>query len=192
MKRLIVIVSSLLLSFFMISTSLMASSDEGEKKVNETETEVTKETKKLDMVFKLPPPPFTDGIYPCSDCHDDPEDINREKRVLEDAHGDVLDKEIVLEHDAEHRWCLDCHDAENRDKLHLASGELVDFEESYKLCGQCHGTILRDWKQGVHGKRTGFWNGEKDYLLCASCHDPHSPKFKKMKPMPTPIKEGVK
>jgi len=192
MKRLIITVSSLLLSYFVISNSLLASSDEEVKKINEAKAKVVKETKVADMVFKVPPPPFTDGIYPCSDCHDEPEDVNTERRIIEDAHIDVLDYEIVLEHDAENRWCLDCHDAIDRDKLHLASGELITFEESYKLCGQCHGTILRDWKQGVHGKRTGHWNGEKQYLLCASCHNPHSPKFKKLKPMPTPIKEGVK
>lgn len=85
-----------------------------------------------------------------------------------------------------------CHDAENRDMLHSASGELIDFSESYKLCGQCHGPKLRDWKAGIHGRRTGQWNGEKQYLLCAHCHDPHSPKFQKMKPEPAPIKPGKK
>ncbi len=39
-----------------------------------------------------------------------------------------------------------------------ASGKLISFKESYKLCGQCH--------------------------------DPHSPKFKKMKPEPAPKKPG--
>jgi len=26
--------------------------------------------------------------------------------------------------------------------------------ESYRLCGQCHGTQYRDWRSGIHGKRT--------------------------------------
>ena len=82
--------------------------------------------------------------------------------------------DIVLRHDEEHRWCLDCHDATNRDWLHLASGERVPFEESYRLCGQCHGEKLRDWRAGVHGRRTGEWNGHKRYLLCAHCHNPHA------------------
>ena len=30
----------------------------------------------------------------------------------------------------------------------------------------------RDWKAGVHGKRTGEWDGRKDYLLCVNCHNP--------------------
>ena len=69
--------------------------------------------------------------------------------------------DIVLKHDETHRWCLDCHDATNRDVLHLASGERVPFEESYRLCGQCHGEKYRDWRAGVHGRRTGNWNGSQ-------------------------------
>jgi hypothetical protein len=56
------------------------------------------------------------------------------------------------------------------------------------LCGQCHGPKLRDWKLGIHGKRTGSWSGKKHYLLCVHCHDSHAPKFKPLKPMPPPTK----
>ncbi|HEY5492164.1 MAG TPA: hypothetical protein VIK25_13300, partial [Gemmatimonadaceae bacterium] len=85
--------------------------------------------------------------------------------------------------------CLDCHDARNRDKLHLADGRLIDFTESYRLCGQCHGPTLRNWKAGEHGKRTGSWSGAKQYLLCASCHSPHSPHFKPLKPKAPPLRQ---
>jgi hypothetical protein len=57
---------------------------------------------------------------------------------------------------------------DDRDVLRLANGDLVSFEESYNLCGQCHGTIFRDWKAGIHGKRTGEWNGKKQYRLCVT------------------------
>jgi hypothetical protein len=107
-------------------------------------------------------------------------EVNTERRTLT-FHG-----EIQLGHAEEDRWCLDCHDAKNRDKLRLANGELISFGESYRLCGQCHGTIYRDWKVGIHGKRTGFWNGPKRYLLCVHCHSPHQPRFKQIKPMPPP------
>ncbi|MBI5365599.1 MAG: hypothetical protein HZA54_01070 [Planctomycetes bacterium] len=132
--------------------------------------------------FAVPPPPFSKGIYPCSECHGDlePDDT---RRKLEDEH-----QEIKLEHGGEERWCLDCHDFKNRDKLRLANGTLIPFEESYRLCGQCHGDKYRDWRAGVHGKRTGYWNGAKRYLLCAHCHSPHSPKFKPLHPLPPPIK----
>jgi hypothetical protein len=129
---------------------------------------------------EVPPPPFSEGIFPCSACHADLP-VNRTRRTLTDMHDD-----IVLRHDEEHRWCLDCHDAANRDSLHLASGDLVPFAESYRLCGQCHGEKLRDWRAGVHGRRTGYWNGQKQYLLCAHCHNPHQPRFRPIAPKPAP------
>jgi hypothetical protein len=131
---------------------------------------------------EVPPPPFSEGVFPCSDCHN-PADLptNRTRRQLVDAHDD-----IVLKHDEEHRWCLDCHDADNRDRLHLAGGQPVVFEESYQLCGQCHGEKYRDWRAGVHGRRVGQWNGEKQYLLCVHCHSPHQPRFKPIEPKPAP------
>ena len=76
--------------------------------------------------LEVPPPPFSEGIFPCSACHADLK-VNRTRRPLTEMHDD-----IVLQHDEEHRWCLDCHDATDRDWLHLASGERVPFEESYR------------------------------------------------------------
>jgi hypothetical protein len=119
-------------------------------------------------------PPFTDGIFPCSGCHDGKEKVNTARREL----GFHDEQQAVFDHDAEHRWCLDCHDAQKRDQLHLTSGALVPFTESYRLCGQCHGDKLRDWRAGVHGKRIGNWDGRKTYFLCVNCHNPHSPLFK--------------
>jgi hypothetical protein len=40
----------------------------------------------------------------------------------------------------------------------------------------------------VHGRRTGQWNGQKGYLLCVHCHNPHQPHFKPMAPKPAPIR----
>ena len=130
------------------------------------------------------PPPFTEGIFPCNDCHKDLKP-NPVRRKLVDMHDSIS---AIFNHDSQNRWCLDCHDLNNRDSLRLASGKLLDFKESYKLCGQCHGDKLRDWKVGVHGKRTGEWNGQKQYYLCVSCHNPHSPKFPKLKPEPAPVR----
>lgn len=135
-------------------------------------------------LVQVPPPPFSEGVFPCSDCHAQPDlPPNRTRRVLVDAHDD-----IVLKHDEQHRWCLDCHDPTDRDTLHLASGDRVPFAESYNLCGQCHGEKARDWRAGVHGRRTGDWNGRKEYLLCVHCHDPHAPRFKALAPMPAPLR----
>jgi len=132
--------------------------------------------------IQVPPPPFTEGIFPCTQCHDGKTvKLNTTRRKLVDMHDD-----IVLKH-GPNRWCLDCHSAEDRDHLHLVDGELIDFSKSYLLCGQCHGDKLRDWRVGVHGKRTGEWNGKKQYLLCVHCHNPHGPRFKALKPLPPPL-----
>ena len=130
------------------------------------------------------PPPFSDGIFPCNDCHSS-QKPNPSRRTLE-WHEDIQE---IFTHDSQNRWCLDCHDLNNRDSLRLASGKLLNFKESYKLCGQCHGDKLRDWKVGVHGRRIGEWNGKKQYFLCVSCHNPHSPKFAQLKPEPPPFRE---
>jgi len=127
------------------------------------------------------PPPFSEGIFPCSQCHAGMP-VNPTPRNIEGMHQDIILKHMPG------GWCFDCHNPSNRDTLRLANGKLVRFEESYNLCGQCHGIILREWKAGLHGKRTGMWNGEKQYFLCVHCHWPHDPRFKPIKPLPPPVK----
>jgi len=137
-------------------------------------------------LFPVPRPPWSDDlIFPCSQCHDKMKPPNLKPRPMTEYHV-----EIVLHHAESQRWCTDCHNPNNRDKLRLNSGELIDFTESYRLCGQCHGDKYRDWKAGIHGKRTGYWNGDKQYLLCVHCHNPHDPKFKALTPMPPPNRPG--
>jgi hypothetical protein len=126
------------------------------------------------------PPPFTPGIFPCTQCHEGTPDPTRRELAVHD------EIQARFRHDSENRWCLDCHDAANRDVLRLASGAPVPFSESYRLCGQCHGDKYRDWKVGVHGKRIGRWDGKKTYFLCVNCHDPHAPRFQALKPEPPP------
>jgi hypothetical protein len=60
--------------------------------------------------FPVSPPPMTEGMFPCSNCHASLE-VNRKKRELKDEHSD-----IKLHHAETMRWCLDCHDAKNRDE----------------------------------------------------------------------------
>jgi hypothetical protein len=108
---------------------------------------------------------------------------NPERREL------TFHTEIRIRNHAEHqRWCLDCHDADDRDRLRLINGDTVDFKNSYFLCGQCHGGIFKDWKIGVHGKRTGYWDGPKKYMPCTYCHNPHSPRFRPIKPIAPPMR----
>jgi hypothetical protein len=172
---------------FPLFFSIMAgctSSGEGYNNIKylDTSSDVTARNKSNEQIA-VSPPPFTDGIFPCNDCHKD-QKPNPVRRKLVDMHDSISD---IFNHDSQNRWCLDCHDLNNRDSLRLASGKLLDFKESYKLCGQCHGDKLRDWKVGVHGKRIGEWNGKKEYFLCVTCHNPHSPKFKQLKPEPPPF-----
>ena len=128
--------------------------------------------RKGEPLVQAEPPPFSDGVFQCSTCHKElPR--NGERRDLQ-FHDE---QQSVLAH-GPGRWCLDCHDLQNRDQLHLTSGAPVAFTESWRLCGQCHGDKLRDWKLGVHGKRVGRWDAGKTYFLCVNCHNPHTPRFK--------------
>jgi hypothetical protein len=131
------------------------------------------------------PPPFSEGVFPCTQCHLETDVVDKTPREI------ALHNDGIFEHDSANRWCLDCHDTQQRDFLHLADGRLIPFEESYKLCGQCHGTQLRDWRAGDHGKRTGSWSGAKQYMLCAHCHNPHSPHFKPIEPLPPPTRQEL-
>ena len=173
------------ISFILSSLILVIFLGCSKSKTIEKKVQIEKEVRtESNHEIAVAPPPFSEGIFPCSECHAEME-VNTERRELW-MHEEITG---IFDHDEENRWCLDCHNANDRDYLKLANGKLVDFKESYKLCGQCHGNKLRDWKVGVHGKRTGEWNGKKQYLLCPSCHNPHSPKFKQIKPEPPPVRQ---
>ncbi len=130
----------------------------------------------------LPPRVLSSDVFPCSNCHDGIE-TNHEKREL-DFHAEKK----ITGHAEKERWCLDCHDASDRDKVRLINGKKVDFNSSHRLCGQCHGTVYQDWKAGIHGRRMGTWDGVKSYLLCTYCHDPHNPRFKPLAPLAAPVR----
>lgn len=133
--------------------------------------------------YAVPKPPFSANIFPCTRCHDKPDDVNPTPRTLV-----VMHQAVKLAHGSREQWCYDCHNPTERDHLRLAGGRLVSFETSYELCGQCHGEKLRDWRRGIHGRRVGCWNGARQYLLCVNCHNPHSPKFAPTQPWPRPLR----
>ena len=157
------------------------------KKMDGQVITVSKETTSA-KVYPVPPPLVYQGLYPCQACHR--KDIRGVSSQLEkgksflgkyiripDPRPRILVRmhtDITLQH-AEWMWCLNCHSTYERNTLHLITGENISFEESYRLCGQCHGTIYRDWKIGLHGRRVGQWNGKKLYLLCA-----HKPRFRRL------------
>ncbi len=133
----------------------------------------------IEDTIRVLPSLYLSGNFPCSKCHD-ALPVNKKMRKLTIYHGD-----ITLEHAEKDRWCLDCHSGE---KLRLPNGELVAYDKSVRLCGQCHGSVYADWKEGIHGRRTGSWSGEKLYRPCVHCHNPHKPQFRAIKPERAPLR----
>ncbi|HUN90741.1 MAG TPA: hypothetical protein VMU33_01690 [Burkholderiaceae bacterium] len=81
-----------------------------------------------------------------------------------------------LQHGHGRIWCLDCHHTTQRNKLVDNFGDPVSFDQPQLLCGKCHGDKLRDWRDGIHGKRIGEWasTGKKRWFVCTECHNPHN------------------
>jgi hypothetical protein len=55
-------------------------------------------------------------------------------------------------------------------------GDPISFDQPQLLCGKCHGDKLRDWRDGIHGKRIGEFvsDGKKRWFTCTECHNPHN------------------
>ncbi|MBI2336162.1 MAG: hypothetical protein HYU97_05315 [Deltaproteobacteria bacterium] len=127
------------------------------------------------------------NMYPCTDCHMGDKDYNNQERELKEEHIEMAAH--FKNGDKDQRWCHTCH--HEKDYLHLTAqnGQIVTFNEAYVVCGQCHGTILRDWKKNIHGRRVGKWvsPAEAQATSCTECHNSHGPKFKALKPMPPPV-----
>ncbi|MFT5424495.1 MAG: hypothetical protein ACI89L_002290 [Phycisphaerales bacterium] len=108
--------------------------------------------------------------------------------VREDGRPLTQHTDIVLNHGL-NDGCLNCHDKGDREKLTLRSGQAVGYDNAQRLCAECHGPIYRDWQSGAHGKTIGYWDqnqGEAIKLTCTQCHDPHSPAYAPMEPLPGP------
>ncbi len=116
--------------------------------------------------------------FRCTQCHND--QIVKVTMAAEIAHGD-----IVLDHGGREKplSCFTCHKEDERDFLETETGIKIDMDHSYNLCGQCHFRQKIDWIGGAHGKRISNWTGERVVQNCVSCHDPHSPLFKKRWPV---------
>jgi len=97
-----------------------------------------------------------------------------------------------IEHGDTTFWCTFCHNDQNLDTLRLLDGRTVTFNESYRLCGECHGDKRRDWQAGIHGLQSGSWDGrgEKVRRACTACHDPHAPKRPSFQALPAPKPRG--
>lgn len=118
--------------------------------------------------------------FPCVQCHDKipaPIPIKEAK----DRHH-----KVKLEHFAAASNCHICHAAADMNSLATLSGDTVSFDESYKLCGQCHSDKLKDFHIGAHGKSVGDWNGTRQRYSCTHCHDPHKPARPTSTALPAP------
>ncbi|MDH5751700.1 MAG: hypothetical protein OEZ59_04715 [Deltaproteobacteria bacterium] len=156
--------------------------------------------------FKVKPRQPSMEFYPCDDCHDQ-DSMDKRVRILEEEHP-----KIKFEHGGGRFWCYDaCHNPPDMNVLQGKWGDTIGFNESYKLCGDCHFERQKDWYFGGHGKRVGAfsdpkaipltykeflvkdrekigtWQGERVLLNCTACHDPHSPSIKPYKLSPVPL-----
>jgi formate-dependent nitrite reductase cytochrome c552 subunit len=116
--------------------------------------------------------------FPCTRCHSsfDKEKVSRITLPLKKDH-----QGLSVQHMKNEKNCMLCHSQKSTNELVMLDGRLIPYKESPQLCGQCHGPIYFDWKEGIHGKLFGKGTENKRKFICAECHDPHSPKFKKMK-----------
>lgn len=125
------------------------------------------------------------AFYPCGNCHAQMP-VNSEPRRLYAPH------QAALKHGGGRIWCLDCHNAEDRNQLTTLAGDPVSFNEAYLVCGQCHYQPQKDWYFGAHGKRVGNWRGERTFYSCTHCHNPHDPALEPRAPEPPPpVRAGL-
>lgn len=126
--------------------------------------------------------------YDCGDCHqhfsvpESPSGGQQRRLVAEHT-------QIDLDHGSNDR-CLNCHRRENVGGFADHDGSEIPYSKSEDLCRKCHGPKFRDFRAGIHGGTSGYWNGSADAsprATCIGCHDPHSPRFKPIKPAPGPI-----
>lgn len=134
-----------------------------------------------DADIVIPPRTTQLATYPCVEqCHAD-RVPNATPRPLREFHSAKH-----IEHGDTTFWCNFCHNFDNLNTLHLLDGRTATFDESQRLCGECHGDKRRDWALGIHGLQTGAWNGEKIRRSCTACHDPHSPRRPRFQALPAP------
>ncbi len=121
----------------------------------------------------------------CSTCHGDGnigEPPARQADELQDFHTDMDFAHGDLA-------CSSCHAADDRDKLTLADGTLVDYEDTMDLCAQCHSSQYKSYQHGAHGGMSGHWDqsqGSRVRNDCVVCHDPHEPAFPQVTPADPP------
>ncbi|MFT7611253.1 MAG: nitrate/TMAO reductase-like tetraheme cytochrome c subunit [Parvicellaceae bacterium] len=111
--------------------------------------------------------------FACSECHSQPLNEMKYTDEIKQAHWD-----IKLNHANENTMnCVTCHTGKNMDDLHSLTDKPIDFNNSYKLCMQCHNNQYEDWLGGAHGKNIGGWAEPRAAMTCVNCHNPHKPQI---------------
>lgn len=113
--------------------------------------------------------------FPCTNCHSKPvEQLSLGRKENErKAHWDIT----VIHGNDEVMNCFTCHNKSTPNELVSLTGKSISFDESFKVCNQCHSTQYKDWIGGSHGKRLGGWAPPRIINTCTSCHNPHKPAF---------------
>lgn len=136
----------------------------------------------------------------CALCHNGkmvPYPKDKKPRLIA-MHQDIVKDSLHLMHGRAAIWCLDCHNATNRNRLIDHQGKEISFNQPQRLCGKCHGEAYIDWRAGIHGKRIGSWTkgGKRRWWVCTECHNPHTVqanRFNQLKPeTPPPLPRGMK
>lgn len=106
-----------------------------------------------------------------------PPTLPKDKRAKPNPTMEAMVPDLAnLQHGRGRIWCLDCHHTTKRNMLVDHYGDPISFDQPQLLCGKCHGDKLRDWRDGIHGKRIGEFvsTGKKRWFTCTECHNPHN------------------
>ena len=149
----------------------------GTTNVHEPEKLWSIETDKLDAFGK----PIRAA---CVTCH-----TLRQPNALPEKPEELTTFHRGLKFDHGNNRCASCHVIGAQDSLRLADGRFINMKDALVLCGQCHGSQLRDYKAGAHGGMQGYWDlqsGDRLRNHCVDCHDPHVPRFAPSTPVLPP------
>jgi hypothetical protein len=132
-----------------------------------------------------------------------PPTLPKDKRAKPNPTMEAMVPDLAnFQHGRGRIWCMDCHHLTKRNMLVDHFGDPVSFDQPQLLCGKCHGDKLRDWRDGIHGKRIGEFTstGKKRWFTCTECHNPHNVQdgarnrgFVQLQPEPSPqLPKGMK
>lgn len=121
----------------------------------------------------------------CSTCHTE----GNKREPAADTPAQLSDFHTDMEFDHGQLSCSSCHATDDRDKLKLADGTQLAFDDTIEQCAQCHSSEYRSFKHGAHGGASGYWDrteGARVRNHCVTCHDPHDPAFPDVTPADPP------